>query len=319
MKSYLFAIVLLYSTTSVFSQNLVPNSDFETHVPCASLTGDISHDAPPWHGPLNNSYTPYYNYCNAFYYYSVPHNLFNSLGFQYPHSGNAYCKVVVYADFQTNARYYIQTSLDSVLLAGKKYCVSFYVNLVNPAKYGINSIGAFFSATPVACSGIAELLNYVPQVENDSDKIILDTLNWTLISGDFIAQGNEQYITIGNFKNDSNILTALNDSNGAETDYYIDDVSVTLCDSTFGVKNLSLTHTIKLSPNPADESVFFSAEKFSTGLFVLSNLTGQTILEQNLSSNLQEISTAALKDGIYIYTFSTKNSTYTGKLSVIHK
>ena len=109
MKSYLFAIVLLYSTTSVFSQNLVPNSDFETHVPCASLTGDISHDAPPWHGPLNNSYTPYYNNCNAFYYYSVPHNLFNSLGFQYPHSGNAYSIVVVYADFQTNTRFYIQT------------------------------------------------------------------------------------------------------------------------------------------------------------------------------------------------------------------
>ena len=114
-------------------------------------------------------------------------------------------------------------------------------------------------------------------------------------------------------------MFTLNDSNGYDSGYYIDDVSVTLCDSTIGIKNLRWNTTIKLNPNPADQAIFFSYENFSAGLFVLSNLTGQTILEQKLSSNLQEISCAALKDGIYIYTFTTKNSVYTGKVSVLHK
>ena len=45
-----------------------------------------------------------------------------------------------------------------------------------------------------------------PQVQWDSTKYFTDTLNWVKISGTFIAQGGEQYLTIGNFKDGTHLI-----------------------------------------------------------------------------------------------------------------
>ena len=57
-------------------------------------------------------------------------------------------------------------------------------------------------------SGIYSFVN--PQVSNPSGNILSDTLNWTLVSGMFVATGNETFLTIGNFKTDSNTQRAIN-------------------------------------------------------------------------------------------------------------
>src|SRR5690606_10296844 len=43
---------------------------------------------------------------------------------------------------------------------------------------------------------------YTPQVSNQGG-IISDTMRWTKIEGSFVATGNEQFITLGNFKDNA--------------------------------------------------------------------------------------------------------------------
>ena len=68
---------------------------------------------------------------------------------------------------------------------------------------------------------------YIPQVE--SDVMMADTSGWVLISGVFKAQGDENHITIGNFRDD-NFTDTFRIQNKFNNDYYsyyyIDDISV---------------------------------------------------------------------------------------------
>jgi hypothetical protein len=58
--------------------------------------------------------------------------------------------------------------------------------------------------------------------------MVTDTLNWTMITGTFVATGNEKYMVIGNFKSDALTNTVLINSGSLPnvfTEVCIDDVS----------------------------------------------------------------------------------------------
>jgi hypothetical protein len=113
---------------------------------------------------------------------------------------------------------------------GKVYCVKFYVNIFNPSTYGMDGFAAYFgdnSLDTISKFGIP-LTYLTPQVENPTNNIITDTLNWTLITGTFIASGHEKFMVIGNFKSDAATNTILINptySPAVFTDVTIDAVS----------------------------------------------------------------------------------------------
>jgi hypothetical protein len=79
------------------------------------------------------------------------------------------------------------------------------------------------------CANLLSLpLNFSPQVQNPVGNIITDTTNWTKIEGSFKANGNEDYITIGNFYTDANTdtirLRPLPFPNASANGYYVDDM-----------------------------------------------------------------------------------------------
>jgi hypothetical protein len=67
---------------------------------------------------------------------------------------------------------------------------------------------------------------YTAQIQNPYSNIITDVNNWIPIELEYIAQGKENFVTIGGFETDSfaNILSVGGTMAGAY--YYIDDVSV---------------------------------------------------------------------------------------------
>lgn len=68
----------------------------------------------------------------------------------------------------------------------------------------------------------------IPQIQNPSNNIITDTLNWTAITGTFIATGDEKFMVIGNFRSDAaTTKTLINSTNlpAVFTDICIDAVS----------------------------------------------------------------------------------------------
>lgn len=178
-------------------------------------------NASPWFNPTMSD-PVYFNAC-----YTGPTWLgvpLNSWGFQNARTGVAYAAIASYADI--DERVYIEAPLTDTLIKGKKYCVEFYVSLADVCKVASNNIGVCFTKDSLINYSISYLylLPGIPQIEEK--EIITDTTNWVLISGNFVANGGERFMTIGNFRNNANTDTLTVGGISSEANYYLDDVSV---------------------------------------------------------------------------------------------
>ncbi len=78
------------------------------------------------------------------------------------------------------------------------------------------------------------MLHYAPQVENPSNTILTNKVDWIPISEEYIAKGGEKFITIGDFYSDTlshftyvgNGGTVAGWENEVNASYYVDDVYV---------------------------------------------------------------------------------------------
>ena len=227
MKRLLRNYLLLSSILSFLSYkaqvaNYISNGSFEEVIDCKQLTFQphlsrakfwLSIDS------LSNG-GRFVSYCNS----DVP---INGNTFQFPKTGNAY---VICTWYYNNLRGYSKNRLKKNLIAGKTYCVKFYVNITNKSPYGMDGFGAYFGDGSIdTIKKCTVPLNYVnPQVKNPLGNVITDTLNWVPITGTFTANGTEKYMLLGNFLADNAVTTA---SIGGPyypqlwTDVCIDDVS----------------------------------------------------------------------------------------------
>jgi gliding motility-associated-like protein len=284
---------------SCAAQNLVPNNSFEQSVNCVIMPGQIA-KANSWTDPTGAG-SDYFDSCSTIAATRVPTNF---RGHKTAHSGGGYAGVMTYSLSGTDKRSYIQCALSDTLLPGKQYCVGFYVARAENTEYASNGMSACFTALPLGCSSC--FLNATPQI-NHTGALILDTLNWTFITGKFIAGGGEKYITLGNFNRDVNTTAVLLDPISPQTNayYYIDDVSVILCDSTSGPSKILPQANIFTPNNDGVNDVFgvsgLNIQKLNCQIFdrwggkvceLFSPL--QTWDGRNLTGNL-------CSDGVYFY------------------
>jgi len=126
--------------------------------------------------------------------------------------------------------------LSDTLKHGHEYCVSFYVSVAEEFKYVVDGIGLYLSVDSAVDYTINTNLSFVPQISNLAGNIIYDTLNWVQISGTYIANGGEKYLTIGNFNDDINTLVDSTSGTLMGAYLFIDDVSVVDC--TVGINEI---------------------------------------------------------------------------------
>lgn len=222
MKQTLLSIFSLFHfLCSLTGQiNLVPNGSFESYSTCPNGLDQINL-AYPWVDPTTSG-TDFFDSCSSGV--GVPSN---PAGYQFAMEGWGYAGFNAYvSSFQY--RTYLQVKLDSPLIAGQAYCLSFYVSLADTCNYATDAIGACLSQNSLTCSPAGCLLNYTPQIQNTQGNILGDTLNWILISGVYNAAGGEEYLTIGNFKADTvTTYVAVNSiPNQFHSYYYVDLVSL---------------------------------------------------------------------------------------------
>ncbi|HLP19875.1 MAG TPA: gliding motility-associated C-terminal domain-containing protein, partial [Chitinophagales bacterium] len=159
-----------------------------------------------------------------------------------PHGGNAYSGISLFN--HDNANYgdyteYIQARLVKKLERNMDYCVTFYVSTIIAdtsrwETFTTDAIGASLTEFPYDFHDNATIYNWkltaAPQIKNPVGRYIMPADGWVKISGIYRAQGNEAYITIGNFtKVDSTPLMQLTFANIASVKavyFYVDDVSV---------------------------------------------------------------------------------------------
>ena len=205
---------------SLRAQNLVPNHSFEVVAPCPTLGSLLCENvAIPWKCP-NDGSTDLFHACGGPWpgnQQSVPHN---SQGYQQAQDGNGYAGF--FCHWGTNGREYAQAQLIQPLVAGQWYNAWFYVAR-SESFCAIEHIGLYFSSTVMHQPGF-DYFDYEPQVESDFG-FIYDTMDWVIISGCFQAEGGEQYITVGNFRNDTE--SPLDPScQGNLAYYYFDDIHI---------------------------------------------------------------------------------------------
>lgn len=223
---FVFFISLRFS---LCAQNLVPNPSFE-NVDCSKFSTGFykMNDVIPWRNPTKGL-SSYFNSCIPDQGFTTPKAIY---GYQVPRTGNAYAGIIAYEKYLPPPPFvldYIQVKLDSSLKPCVKYNITFYVSLADTSGLGVTPIGAYVSDSAISRTDYSNF-PVTPQVRSDTTKPIMDTVGWTKISGNFIAKGGEQYLTIGNFSNDVNSKIDTNNRNTqyyADAYYYVDDVSVT--------------------------------------------------------------------------------------------
>jgi hypothetical protein len=224
----LFIGVFYYVQVSRAQGNLVPNPGFEIHTNCPSGSAQFIY-IPPW---VEYNSADYYDTCSVNPYYDIPKNY---EGFQYAHSGTAYCGLISFINSPTlhnNYREFIQVQLLDTLKSNVTYCVRYYVNIADTSGAFCSNIGTYFSSAtinPISWTSSFYIINFIAQAENNAlTNPIADTSNWVEINYEYVAQGGERYVTIGNFRTDSNSTwqDAQNGSGFPFTYLFLDDVSI---------------------------------------------------------------------------------------------
>jgi len=299
-------LLVLISNRTLGQQNLVPNGSFEVFDTCPNAISNVYTDyqvrhCADWYTPTIGS-SDYLNSCAPLTTgISVPSNF---AGWQIPFEGNAYCGLYAYGQ-TNNGEYkeYIQAKLVQPLIAGYKYSLTFYVahsnDLAAQSDYAVAGIGAVFTENPVSRNDWKNV-PLIPQVANAAGSYITDTVNWTKISGEFVAAGNEQYITIGNF-NDSlsgDTLRLWNQvPQGYLAYYFVDSITLTMTSSSPYLINL-------ITPNgdSINDIIDFSIYSLSEIELEIFNRWGNRVYFSNQSRwNGSSDTGEPLSTGVYYY------------------
>ncbi|HSH66244.1 MAG TPA: gliding motility-associated C-terminal domain-containing protein [Bacteroidia bacterium] len=227
MKYYFLYTIIFFHFTLIAQDNLVPNFSFENNSACPTGPDQLA-NTTDWYS-CNAESPDYFNSCQLVpFSYGIP---FTLNGYQQARTGQAFAGIHVFGETPSPRREYLQVKLNDVLKTDTDYKVTFYVNLANNSSVSITQLGAYFSTNAVSDTGSLPL-PFTPQILSPAGNYLTDTASWIQISGTYTASGGEQFITIGNFKDD-NTTDTLQLTNAPILSYYfIDDISVTQFDSS---------------------------------------------------------------------------------------
>ena len=214
----------------LFSQNLVQNPSFEDTKRCFEIIGAFDRNVTNWTSPTFGT-TDLFNTC-AKGQVGIPNN-YN--GLQQSKDGNNYAGFYLHSD--DNYREYVQVALSKELEKDKKYKVSFFVSLAENSDFAIKNIDYLLSASELNTSIFHEMSERQLKKNNvsnfkiytiENNRYYDNKSNWTMIWSEFTAQGDEKYLTIGNFLKNSKTekLLVSNKNRNNMSYYYIDLVSL---------------------------------------------------------------------------------------------
>lgn len=299
-----------------YGQNLVPNPSFEDALGCPSGAGEID-KATSWTTSCGSP--DYYNTCDPNpFSMSVPNNW---AGYQFPASGNAYTGIITYSNSFPDAREYASCTLLSPLNIGTKYYISFKVVLALTNNIQLNcasdKIGAMFTTGASFCN---TLITNNPPVYTNS--VITDSLNWTRISGSFVADSTYSNLVIGNFFNDANTDTLKFFNDFSDNAYYfLDDICVST-DSIYannysytGIEESNSLSDITCYPNPIVDQITIqnlSHQKMDVEIY---NLLGELLYTvKNVSEQSTTINLNNSYSGILFVKITSGQQMHTYKL-----
>lgn len=228
MKIALAILTLTFSTSVVLSQNLVGNGDFEVYSSLPNSSGDWSF-CTGWNNVnLSMSAWPY---ATPDYFHTSGTGGGNSpntsFGTCLPHSGNAFIGLYSKHSSQLNSRDYMSRQLNSPLVVGQTYTISFWMSSGTGNYYygsSCSGMGVQLTMAPLYQAN-HENTGGIPQAEVPGAPWIP---NWTFYSFTYVATSPFQYVTVGNFYTDAATTTVNHASANYPTAayYFIDELII---------------------------------------------------------------------------------------------
>ena len=229
MKPVLLLLgVIAVSTLS--AQSLIKNGGFEEKAYCpASFNQTSLNILTNWKQPTQG--TPdYFHECSR--KAGVPGNVFGKQG---AYEGKAYAGLVTFTSGKRDYREYLQIKLDRPLTAGEIVCVEVQLSPADMSLFVTDGFGMYFSRG-ILKQGNQKVISRNTQVGNPRLHLLDEQGFWTKISDTFVAEGGEEWLTLGNFRNDSDltILRRTREDGAIDANdwayLYIDDLKVEIVD-----------------------------------------------------------------------------------------
>jgi hypothetical protein len=315
MKKILHFVLVFFAVIEGNSQvNLVLNPSFEEFSVCPDDENQVDR-AIGWQNFL---LTPdYFNSCSNNINFSTPNNLYGS--HQNPSSGYAYAGVYTYYSawpWSFNNREYIAYEFISPLIIGKKYFISFKTSLAFnnfSAVCATNNLGAKLTMNNYTIYGSdsvnSPLTNNFAHINHT--EIIVDTINWTEISGEVTADSNYRFLVIGNFFDDNNTDSiSFVQANTCESYYYIDDVMINeVNENSLTKKYININYY-----QNGNELIFENFENYTVEIQILS-IEGKKLYSKQLFVN-NKFNLSSLSSGYYYIIFITEKGMYSKKIII---
>ena len=299
-------VLFLFCSKAGKAQNLVPNNSFEILDSCHNSWTPNECSAAfaiSWKC-LANSSVDIYLTCNG----SVPNT---PLGLPLAQDGGNYIGMICYEKYVPNEREYLSIKLIDTLVAYQAYKVGYYVYL-SPTKgdfFEVRNMGAVLADTFIYNGPDFGVLPYSPQIINNDNNLLNSTTTWTMVCDTFFAEGNERYIAVGNFFNDSNTQAIVSGASSGFPDssayYFIDNVFVEEIPGMVGFgKKENINKNIEVYPNPNNGNFTIEYSKLPKDCCLeIYELSGKFVYNQVLQNTSSSIiiHLEELGSGLYIY------------------
>lgn len=192
MKQPVLLFLLLLNLT-VGGQNLIPNSGFEyVRKPGKQRFPGNIELAEPWFPAGVGS----------------PDLIVGSRS-SYGHleaaEGKNYCGLILYDGDNPEFREYLEVKLSQTLEAGKTYCLRFKAAPALDSWIFTDELGFYFSPDSLRLNDW-NTANVLPQLRTKKYQLFDDTTRWTDYELSYTAQGNERFLSVGNFRNDASTM-----------------------------------------------------------------------------------------------------------------
>jgi gliding motility-associated-like protein len=311
---YSVCVFLLCAFSSLNAQqNLVPNGGFEEYYNCPSTAQGYLIDACKYWTMPTQGTSDYFNACSSefdsflnSYFASVPENRY---GNQAAKEGNAYAGFIFGGQIQEDSSMsyyseYIHVKLNQALLAGKKYQLTFYAH--NARTVCPNRLGVLFSQNQLNYT-IDSILPIAPDYETEQSLYFCDTNKWYKVEYSFIANGTENFLTIGFFSGIGKFNIINYDNNpiyGADKQkfgiyFLVDDVALIEQEDN---------QTNVFTPNQDGINDSFSLNYYNIRKLTVFNRWGEVVYTSE-NHFLWDGNNQGEKcsDGVYFYTVELKN------------
>ncbi|MDF2448257.1 MAG: OmpA/MotB domain protein [Bacteroidota bacterium] len=236
-RAYFLLFVLI--SVSGFSQqpanvvkNIVPNGSFENY---RKKSGNIK-QAIPWQQIASVD----------FYQEPISNDTTSHRG---AHTGNCYAGL----RFQKKYKEFLQVKLAESLHRGTTYEFEMYFRLAFWSNASLKSLGALFTKV-----GYKSKADVVPSALIDSVSkkgSFINGYHWFKISGKYMADGGEKYLTIGNFSpNVKKDMVRMNifKLGFKEAYYFVDDISLVKAKEVIEKVKVEIVGSFNLDGSPQD-------------------------------------------------------------------